>query len=616
MLASEFAALDPPVPQRIFKILDTQPALAELRALPPVIRQYMQRKLAPDTGNFVLRNRYRSPGLGVDHLYYQQVVAGMPVLNADANLNIRDTDDVPQIASFGYSDSAAAWANVTSNFATLLPQALLQQTLARVIGRVAQHLGKALENIDALAIVPASEPSTQETTYTVTGVAFASDNQAKVQPVLLVRNPLQSLQAWSVQVRVEPSWLTAVVDATTYDILGLMDYTRPACYRAFSLVSNDPEHSPRERFCDPWNPLASPLGWQRTVTQKFTETMGNNVRAQARHNASATWQEGSRPQGLGPNLVFDFPLPLNKEPTKYTDAAITNLFYRANLLHDLFYQYGFDEAAGNFQQDNLGRGGKGDDPLIAWGQEADKTNNALFRTPPDGESPTMWMYLWDNGEHPFRDGCLDGGVMTHEYTHGVAARLTGGPSNVYCLLIGDAAGLSEGWCDWVAIILQVQASHNRHQSFAIAPYASHSARGIRSHLYSTNRKVNPLTYGWLNKNEYNKIHRKGEIWATVLYEVFWDLVDRHGFDANWFSPSRARGNTLALQLILDALKLQPCLPEFTDARDAILQAEQLRTHRANRCLLWHAFARRGLGVQAKLNNTVYTEDFSVPVDCH
>ena len=28
-------------------------------------------------------------------------------------------------------------------------------------------------------------------------------------------------------------------------------------------------------------------------------------------------------------------------------------------MHDLSYQYGFDEKAGNFQQNNLGRGGEG-----------------------------------------------------------------------------------------------------------------------------------------------------------------------------------------------------------------------------------------------------------------
>jgi hypothetical protein len=32
----------------------------------------------------------------------------------------------------------------------------------------------------------------------------------------------------------------------------------------------------------------------------------------------------------------------------YIDAN-TNLFYMNNIMHDVWYQYGFDEASGNFQ---------------------------------------------------------------------------------------------------------------------------------------------------------------------------------------------------------------------------------------------------------------------------
>ena len=33
-------------------------------------------------------------------------------------------------------------------------------------------------------------------------------------------------------------------------------------------------------------------------------------------------------------------------------AAIVNLFYWNNLMHDVFYYMGFDEASGNFQESN------------------------------------------------------------------------------------------------------------------------------------------------------------------------------------------------------------------------------------------------------------------------
>jgi hypothetical protein len=40
-------------------------------------------------------------------------------------------------------------------------------------------------------------------------------------------------------------------------------------------------------------------------------------------------------------------------------AALTQLFYTNNWLHDAFYDAGFNEAAGNAQQDDFGRGGLG-----------------------------------------------------------------------------------------------------------------------------------------------------------------------------------------------------------------------------------------------------------------
>jgi hypothetical protein len=47
----------------------------------------------------------------------------------------------------------------------------------------------------------------------------------------------------------------------------------------------------------------------------------------------------------------------NVEASTYIDTATTNLFlYMNNVMHDVWYQYGFDEAGGNFQANNYGRG--------------------------------------------------------------------------------------------------------------------------------------------------------------------------------------------------------------------------------------------------------------------
>jgi extracellular elastinolytic metalloproteinase len=86
----------------------------------------------------------------------------------------------------------------------------------------------------------------------------------------------------------------------------------------------------------------------------------------------------------------------------------------------------------------------------------------------------------------------------------------------------------------------------------------------------------------------------------MLYEMYWNLVDKHGFTSDLFSASIKHGNTLAMQLVIDGMKLQPCRPTFTDARDAILLADRQLTDGANECEIWSAFAKRGLGVGARL----------------
>ena len=56
--------------------------------------------------------------------------------------------------------------------------------------------------------------------------------------------------------------------------------------------------------------------------------------------------------------MFDFPYGgTSAQPSTYLSAATTNLFYMNNILHDVWYQYGFDEVNANFQLNNLGRGG-------------------------------------------------------------------------------------------------------------------------------------------------------------------------------------------------------------------------------------------------------------------
>ena len=110
----------------------------------------------------------------------------------------------------------------------------------------------------------------------------------------------------------------------------------------------------------------------------------------------------------------------------------------------------------------------------------------------------------------------------------------------------------------------------------------------------------------------------GEVWAVILYDVYWNLVEKHGFQADWFDTSAEKlgGNVIMVQLVIDGMKLQPCDPNFIEARDAIIQADQINNGGENECELWRGFAKRGLGPEATSNwlGTV-NESFDLPSNC-
>ena len=97
--------------------------------------------------------------------------------------------------------------------------------------------------------------------------------------------------------------------------------------------------------------------------------------------------------------TFDYVFDFSKAPNadrRQVAAAVTNLFYMNNYLHDWYYDAGFDEAAGNAQTTNYGRGGVANDSIIAEAQDFGGTNNANMSVPSDGARPRMRMYLWSS----------------------------------------------------------------------------------------------------------------------------------------------------------------------------------------------------------------------------
>ncbi|HEU5057669.1 MAG TPA: M36 family metallopeptidase [Kofleriaceae bacterium] len=141
---------------------------------------------------------------------------------------------------------------------------------------------------------------------------------------------------------------------------------------------------------DPWLPEGA-----RT-------TRGNNVHAYADLQGADGLDAGDIRDIRSAPGVFDWSYNTNLEPlanARQTRAVTTHLFYVNNWLHDWWYDSGFDEAAGNAQQDNFGRGGVDGDPLLAEAQDAalqGVRDNANMMTPEDGSSPRMQMYVFTN----------------------------------------------------------------------------------------------------------------------------------------------------------------------------------------------------------------------------
>mgnify|MGYP002786944041 CR=1 FL=1 len=510
-------------------------------------------------------------------------------------------------------------------------------------------------------------------------------------------------------------------------------------YNVFAMPVESPNHGERSLVSSPFNPTASPFGWHDTngmIGAEFTITRGNNVYAY--EDADANNLPGYSPNG-GSTLVFDHNYSSNGNPDNYRDASITNLFYWNNIIHDVLYKYGFDEASGSFQQRNYTGSGLGNDYVLAEDMDGSGTNNANFGTPPDGSSPRMQMFLWlsggsaelvintpigvdgsyaaigagfgpslignsksgelvlmndatanptlacgtltngvalngkialvdrgvcsfaskvkaaqdagaiavivinsaeagdnlitmGNADPPltitipsmmvgyttgslikaalpgvtvtlvdnrfYLSGGFDNGIITHEYGHGVSNRLTGGPSNADCLV--NAEQMGEGWSDYLGLMLTMKEGDAGEMSRGIGTYAIGepiSGNGIRPAPYTTNIAVNAYTYASVaDENNISQPHGIGFIWCSMLWDMTWKFIERYGLDPD--IQNGTGGNNMALQLVMDGMKLQPCSPGFVDGRDAILLADQINNGGANQDIIWEAFARRGLGASA------------------
>lgn len=188
-------------------------------------------------------------------------------------------------------------------------------------------------------------------------------------------------------------------------------------YNVLPLPIESPNHGAFQVVTEPADPVASPFGWHDTdgiAGAEYTVTRGNNVWAQDDLDGS-NFTNGSSPDGTE-SLNFNFPLTtVEQDASNYLDVATTNLFYHNNVVHDIFYHYGFDEVNGNFQDNNYGKGGDEGDSVVAQAQDGSGTNNANFATPPDGSAPRMQMFLWSPAGIADNNLTVSGGTIAGNY---------------------------------------------------------------------------------------------------------------------------------------------------------------------------------------------------------
>lgn len=561
---------------------------------------------------------------GMRTVVWEQFYQDLPVFEAVLTSHLTRRGELINLSSQFVPDTGQAVARALAKVRPAAGQQAAEPVIAdaRALAISAQNLGEAVTEADVSAVW--EKPVGPERKQRFRSAKLVGE--AKTRLTWLPMNGREMRLCWEVELTRPTGGETyqALVDARSGEVLVRRCrtfYLSDATYRVFTSDSPSPFSPGHPAPSNAQPPLverslitlpalntnASPLGW---INDGLNETLGNNIAAHLDRNAD-NQPDLPRPRG-NPWRVFDPPLSLTNSPTTYGDAAVVQLFYWCNWMHDRLYELGFTEAAGNFQKDNFGRGGADNDPILADAQDGSGFNNANFTPSRDGEPGRIQMYVF-NGPEPDRDGDLDAEVILHEYAHGLTDRMVGGNVGIYQW---QSYGLAEGWSDFYALAMLGEANDDLGGNFAVGGYLTYRFFGltqnyyfgIRRYPYSTNVLVNPLTLIDMdpgqagthpgipfnpvlnNKpSEASRVHAVGEIWCLMLVEARANLIAKYGF---------AQGNQLILQLVTDGLKLSPPNPNFAQARDAILQADLVNHGGANQNELWSAFAKRGLGTGA------------------
>lgn len=233
-------------------------------------------------------------------------------------------------------------------------------------------------------------------------------------------------------------------------------------------------------------------------------------------------------------------------------------------------------------------------PVYSLGKEAaDRFEMAMNTGAAEG-------YVRDSlvpGSRP--DAGLDLGVIAHEFAHGVSIRLTCGPHAVGLGVLSSSEQMGEGWSDYYALAFTQQPGDKAETPRGVGAFLEGKESGLRRVPYTSNMQVNPLTYNdvitAISTNRSGK-HDIGTVWCSMLWDLHWKFIERYGLDMR--CRDLQAGNMRCMQLVLEAMKLQPCNPGFADGRDAILLADSLLNGARHADIIWEVFARRGLGADA------------------
>ncbi|HSK05662.1 MAG TPA: M36 family metallopeptidase [Kofleriaceae bacterium] len=371
----------------------TPPSAAEQSA---IVRDFLRGRAAVD--QLVVTSRTSSRG-GIRHLRFEQRVDGLRVHGAYVKAAITDAGELVQVIDASAPASPLVRATAGDDAALAAACEALGHGRATAFHR---------------------EPSVERVAY--------ADRGALREGFLV--------ETWTVRGN--------LLDHTLVDGHGRVISTeRRTSNDRYNVFAEDPSKGAQAIVTGGVRP-ESPAGWLGAGAQTTHNISGNNVRAYLDVDSNNV------PDGTGTAVTdgdFLTAADLAQQPstTANRNVAVQNLFYHNNLVHDVLYRHGFDEAAGNFQANNFGLGGAGNDAVNAEAQDGGGLDNANFATPTDGSSPRMQMYLWSGSTPPglVTVSAVDYGA--HGSAFGPALTATGvtGP----LALVNDGAGVTSDGCE-------------------------------------------------------------------------------------------------------------------------------------------------------------------------